>query len=196
MSNSDNKNYYDLGRDAKTIGYTTLRVTDKSAVCFPNESQLNPLIPTLTSNSNVTGNSIALNGNQGYKAFDGDDTTFWSSRSSINISTSNPHWICYQFSEPTSINMVKIIGNSTTIPATIQGSNDGSTWTDIFTVNVNDTEIYHVLGFNQYSDEFLYFRVLFTTKNYLWEAMGAGVDGSTISYRFVQIYTIQFYKTM
>lgn len=90
--------------------------------------------------------------------------------------------------------MVKIIGNSTTVPATIQGSNDGKYWTDIFTVDVNNTNIYHVLGFNQYSDEFLYLRVLFTSNNENWGDMTA--VGGTKWYHFVNIYTIQFYKTI
>lgn len=135
-------------------------------------NSLVPLISPQTSNSNITGNSINIASYQGYRAFDENDLTNWVSRSNNNISTSNPHWICYKFSEPTSVNLIKIIGNSTTIPATIQGSNDGSTWTDIKTINVNATTIYHPLepGYN-----FLYFRVLFSIRNNIQYYMQMGV---------------------
>ena len=204
---ADNKNYYELGRDAKAIGYTLIRVTDKSAICILDENQLNPLVPTTntwkktaastykgTDGGIITANSGDIVSGQCYRVFDGDDSTNWCSRSNNNISASNPHWICYKFPYPTSINVVKIIGNSTTVPATIQGSNDGESWTDIFTVDVNNTDIYHVLGFNQYSDEFLYFRVLFTSCNEKWGDVTA--IGGTKFYYFVNIYAIQFYKTI
>lgn len=152
-------------------------------------NSLVPLISPQTSNSNITGNSINISPYQGYKAFDENDLTNWISRSNNNISTSNPHWICYKFSEPTSVNLIKIIGNSTTIPATIQGSNDGSTWTDIKTINVNATTIYHSLepGYN-----FLYFRMLFTTHNVRW--VQSDVVGGPKTFYYVTLYTIQFYN--
>ena len=152
-------------------------------------NSLVPLIPKQTDNSNIIGNSINLAPYKGFQAFDEDDYTMWISRSSNNVSPTNPHWIGYKFSEPTSINLIKIIGNATTIPATIQGSNDGSTWTDIKTINVNATTIYHSLepGYN-----FLYSRMLFTTHNARW-VQGDAVGGPKTFY-FVTLYTIQFYN--
>lgn len=154
-------------------------------------NSLVPLIPKQTNNSNIIGNSINLAPYKGFQAFDEDDYTMWISRDSKNVSTTNPHWIGYKFSEPTSINLIKIIGNATTIPATIQGSNDGSTWTDIETINnVGKTTIYHALESN--SDEFLYFRALFTTYNARWTQSDA--VGGAKTFCFVELYTIQFYN--
>lgn len=155
-------------------------------------NSLVPLIPKQTDNSNIIGNSINVTSYKGFQAFDEDDYTMWISRSSKNVSTTNPHWIGYKFSEPTSINLIKIIGNATTIPATIQGSNDGSTWTDIETINnVGKTTIYHALESN--SDEFLYFRALFTTYNARWVQSDA--VGGPKTFYYVALYTIQFYNT-
>ncbi len=171
------------------------------------DSALNPLVPitnTWTRTATATykgtdGGIVTANADHNgsypcYYAFDGKDTTLWRSLSGYNISESYPHWIQYKLTKATSINMIKIKGTNITVKGKVQGSNDGKTFTDIITIDVNNTNIYYMLPDNKYSDPYLYYRITFTKYNQAWGDMGA--VGGTRWYYFIELSELQFYKTI
>ena len=96
------------------------------------EWALNPLVPTLTSNTAPYGEAFCqsnYSGMQAYKAFDGDDTTQWSS-----ASANYDAWVGYKFPNPVCITRVKLKNSAESTPTdrykglTIEGSYDGAEW--------------------------------------------------------------------
>ena len=105
------------------------------------ESVLNVKVPTMTSNTTPSGvvsaSSESTSGYEGYKAFDGNDSTYWIGG---NSTTGNYQWLKYDFGRNVTIysNYIKVRTND--IKAKIQGSNDNSNWTDINSLKTYSAE--------------------------------------------------------
>lgn len=103
------------------------------------ENVLDEKIPTMTSNttpSGVASASSTYSGYDPYKAFDGNNATAWATSASARPGD----WIRYQFADDGIVaNRVYVnlssYGTSTIVK--LQGSNDGSNWTDLTDINVN-----------------------------------------------------------
>lgn len=92
------------------------------------------LVPTMTSNTTPSGEAFGfseMSGNEYYKAFDGDDASYWR----ISAGTSSNAYVGYNFGSAKRVGLAKVIGNNGTPQSVkIQGSNDGTTWTDVSSV--------------------------------------------------------------
>ena len=107
------------------------------------DPNLKALIPTMTSNttpSGVASGSGATSGNDYYKAFDGNNTTWYNASSA-----SAGMYIQYKF--PNKVCVKKIYGysqngNNRWGSITIKGSNDGSNWTDIYTFDATNKDTF------------------------------------------------------
>ena len=107
--------------------------TWRNAICNSTymESVLNVKVPTMTSNTTPSGNVIASyeqSGNYAYKAFDGNDNTFWNTYGSGDPTANQ--WIGYSFTRAVGVRMAIIVGRlgetyNTIKDYKIQGSNDG-----------------------------------------------------------------------
>ena len=96
-----------------------------------------PLIPTMTSDTTPSGECSASSANTNsnhitYHAFDNNDSTFWSSAES-----SIPAWIKYKFPNKVCVRKAKIKpfkdnGGTHCKDFVIQGSNNDSNWTDLY----------------------------------------------------------------
>lgn len=93
-------------------------------------------VPVMTGNSAPYGEasaSAAVGGYNAWKVFDGNNSTFWTPSNSEQVSTS---WIRYKFTNPVIVKRVQYVNRSDRTPTLfnfkIQGSNDGTAWTDIF----------------------------------------------------------------
>ena len=150
------------------------------------------LVPTMTSDTTPSGEAFA-SGNQGtsylpYKAFDGDDTTRWSV-TGANVSGA---YIGYKFTTPKKVNKIYTFVDSSMTRLSscefkVQGSNDGSTWTDIDTITwVAQTgeQSFSI----QNDNEYLYYRLYCNSSN----GMMADSQGTT---HYVLFYTLQFYTS-
>ena len=99
------------------------------------------LVPTMTSNTTPSGeaSASAYNTNrEAYHAFDGNSSNYWGSTTSSN------QWVQYDFGTAkivTSVSIKALYATQIRLKNfKIQGSNDGSTFTDIYTgVYPNDT---------------------------------------------------------
>lgn len=110
------------------------------------ESVLTTKIPTMTSNTTPSGECISggynASGQENYKAFDNNASTFFASSQS---STGAGAYIGYNFDEAISVKRVDFnlwisySGSSCTQVLELQGSNDGATWTDISEVTITYT---------------------------------------------------------
>ena len=102
-----------------------------------------PLIPTMTSNtapSGVASGSGTAGGNDYYKAFDDNNTTWYNASSA-----SAGMYIQYKF--PNKVCVKKIYGYSQNGSTrwgsiTIKGSNNGSNWTDIYTFDATNKDTF------------------------------------------------------
>jgi hypothetical protein len=99
------------------------------------ESVLDVKVPTMTSNttpSGVCSASSERDGYNAYKAFDGNNDTEWEAFDGPTNS-----WIKYDFSTPITVKSVELIqniGHADFIASfKIQGSNDNSSWIDLYT---------------------------------------------------------------
>lgn len=100
-----------------------------------------PLVPTMTSNTTPSGvasaDSIDGTGYEAYRAFDnaGSTTDAWISGSAASSYT-YPHWIQYQFPTAQVVGGLHFKNYSTGSNGVktfkVQGSNDGTTWTDLY----------------------------------------------------------------
>lgn len=148
------------------------------------------LVPTMTSDTTPSGEAFA-SGNQGtsylpYKAFDGDDTTRWSV-TGANVSGA---YIGYKFTTPVKVNriytFVPAMNYTTNCEFKVQGSNDGSTWTDIDTITWLAQSREQSFSI-QNDNEYLYYRLYCNSSN----GMAADSQGTN---HYVLFYTLQFYS--
>lgn len=111
--------------------------TWRSAICNSTyvESVLNVKVPTMTSNTTPEGTVFADNAdpsNPAWYAFDGNDTTQWT-----NNGSGLPSAIGYQFTSAQIIQAILIRPSGSTKSRvkdfTLQASNDGINWADLYT---------------------------------------------------------------
>lgn len=99
-------------------------------------------VPVMTSNTAPYGECIAdseYSGQNAWKAFDNDDTSYWASSNSAN------GWCGYHFIDPVIVKRVMfypmgVTGTLRVKNYKIQGSNDGTTWTDLTDTLVADNK--------------------------------------------------------
>ena len=89
------------------------------------DPNLIPLIPTMTSNTSPSGvasaSSIYGTNYEAFRAFDGNDSTFWSGEQNLT----SGQWLQYQFANAVIAKKITI-NNYNASSFTLQGSNDGS----------------------------------------------------------------------
>ena len=116
-------------------------------------------VPTMTSNTTPSGEAFASStyssSYPAYYAFDGNNTTFWSSQSS------GDQYVGYKFTSAVNINklyMYPNLNSGTDYEFKLQGSNDNSTWTDLKTFEIDGlTPTYIDVNSN---NSYMYYRVL------------------------------------
>lgn len=94
-------------------------------------------VPTMTSNTAPIGVASANAEPSGaaFRAFDGNDVTFWNSQTQVDgdMNPNGPQWIQYQFSTPTIVTdyliLVLTLGSQFPTDWNVSGSNDGVAWT-------------------------------------------------------------------
>ena len=122
-----------------------------------------PLIPTMTSDTAPSGVASASSVNTvsnhiAYHAFDNDDSTLWSS-----AQNHIPAWIKYKFPSKVCVRKAKIKpfkdnGGTHCKDFVIQGSNDDSNWTDLYSgTNPNGSTADIVVNFAN-SNKYQYYR--------------------------------------
>lgn len=132
-------------------------------------------VPIMTSDSAPYGTCFAsplMSGRTAMQAFDGNDSTFSATTNQIN------GYIGYKFTNPICVKKV-FLNTSTYANAdtfAVQGSNDGSTYTDLTTFVANELKKSIEVDNDNY---YLYYRLLQKTKN-----------GSTEGSAYI---TLQFY---
>lgn len=148
------------------------------------ERYLKDHVPVMTSNTapygTASGSSI-VSGSDYFKAFDGDDTSYWYANA-----TENPKYLQYRFTNPTNITRVKFVFNQlTTMPksGTLKGSNDGTNFTTIGTFDFTSEQVGTsiIRDFTNSGNYYLYYRAEF------------GADRMSGSARDIQVKTLQFY---
>ena len=141
-------------------------------------------VPVMTANTAPYGEASASASPSAtyypYKAFDGDDSTFWTSG---NTSGSTAQHITYAFTNPICPKRcaVKFTSQVTSTTVTISGSNDGTTWTDIETSKVLTGGGFH--SFDLTCDDYylqLKFTITFQTRVSQNDTVG-------------QMYSLQYY---
>ena len=165
------------------------------------ESVLNVKVPTMTSNTTPSGvvsvDSVHENraDMQGYKVFDGDDSSFWISGDG-NSGNDSIHWIQYFFDNPILIKKIHLflaysnptIGYCNISEVQIQGSNDGENFITIKTINQSvplDQTVFDYVEDSTNSIKYKYCRIRMKGWNYNY---------SPASTRYaVSIKTMQFY---
>ena len=139
------------------------------------------LVPIMTSNTTPSGvvsaSSESESGYGAYKAFDGNDATYWIGGAS---STGNYQWIKYDFGQAVTVERVCIKVRSNIIKAKIQGSNDDSTWVDLTTLNTYTTET-KITDYITNPASYRYYRVY-------------GYVDTSESGKAFALYTVQFYR--
>jgi hypothetical protein len=140
------------------------------------------LVPIMTSNTTPSGVVSAKTAiNPAYKAFDGDDTTYWNSNTLGSVSEGS--WIQYAFDNPVVVNKVgfKPYSVGAWKKYYIAASNDGVTWTQVTeeqTVTSADMQYLAISG----STPYLY-----------WRAVNTLIEGSLGS-TTPTLYTLQLYN--
>ena len=127
--------------------------TWRTAICNSTyfESVLNVKVPTMTSATNPSGvvtQSSNYSGYDGYKAFNSDADGWLPNGGSFGS-----EWVAYQFTASMKLYKIKMYqlaadGTSFTVTYKVQGSNNGSTWSDIkdsIVVNTN-TDTYTLVN--------------------------------------------------
>lgn len=105
--------------------------------------ELKVSVPTMTGNTSPWGEAIALSidsTNDKWKAFDGNDSTFWGVNDS-DLGTSG-QWIGYKFGSPVSVRKIKnkTVNDNLTLSFKVQYSDDGVMWSDTGTVVENQVQ--------------------------------------------------------
>lgn len=150
-------------------------VSVKDIVDILNEGVLNTIVPFYTSASNPTGYTLS------YSSQGGSTTPAWaifnatitpvtsSSTSNVRWTTNQtlPQWVQIQLPEAKKINSFYIAsyvqsGTNTCKNYKIQGSNDGTTFTDIYTGTLENQAIGKYVALPQESDAYLYYRIVVT----------------------------------
>lgn len=134
-------------------------------------------VPVMTTNTAPYGTASASNASSGYEAykvFDGSDSTYW-----VSGQTTTPRWIQYKFTNPVCVKKFKVHFNSnpTSTAYVVQGSNDGSTFTDI-SDSITDTAGIHEHNIDN-ENYYLYYRI--------------NITAQTTSGTIGQINVLQFY---
>lgn len=123
-------------------------------------------VPTMTSNTTPSGECSAntyYQTNYPWLAFDGNNNTMWENTANTN------GYICYKFTSVVKVVKANIIADYSTGARVknfiIQASNDGSTWTDLYTGQYPNTSGYNLeVDFNN-TNNYLYYR-LFVNDTY------------------------------
>ena len=193
----DNTEYYLYYRLYKITGSSTYNTMYTNGVQFYGSSPktvYKELIPIMTSNTTPSGeviySSIHSSPYDAYKAFDGDDTTTrWNGSNSAN-----QEYIGYHFTKPVCVKKVHlriyVAGNPKTQmfkTGKIQGSNDGTDWTDLKSIEYENhtsvsTDYWDVDEELTNTDSYEYYRILCTDSYYKYS-----------NYNCYSFYTIQFY---
>lgn len=171
--------------------------TWRTAICNSTyfESVLNVKVPTMT--SNITPSGVCSQGSRSWenypawKSFDNDNTTF---SVPLNDSTSDGEvWVQYQFTSPVCVNKVNFMAfydtayanQRQTVTFKVQGSNNGSTWSDLYTANnyqyPNSTDMQTVDFEN--STKYQYYRIWYSNS----------IIKTTGGVYFTYYRTLQFY---
>ena len=136
------------------------------------------LVPTMTGNTTPSGecfaNQPASSGYDYFKAFDGDSTTFYFSTQLPQVGTE----IGYMFASPVKVNRLYYQDNIAASQIKLQGSNDGTTYSDIAT-EINVTNTIADVNFEN-NNTYKYYKVVITQK-------GSGSNNTAV-------YTLQFYS--
>lgn len=145
--------------DALPVGSSLLATTP----IYLYHEQLGDLTPNMTTNSAPSGTvSASYGGSTAWQAFDGSSLTYWDASG-----TSFPVTLSYQFPAAKKVYTVKVTTqNTTNLTVTIQGSNNGSSWTSLtaaegraFTAGQPETFKLLVVG------SYTYYRLYFNTGN-------------------------------
>ena len=119
-------------------------------------------VPVMTANTapyGVTSASNVSSGYEAYKAFNEDYSTYW-----VSGQTTVPRWIQYQFTSPVCVRKFKVHFNTNPTSTTyvVQGSNDGSTFTDI-SDSITDTSRFNEHNIDN-ENYYLYYRINITAQ--------------------------------
>lgn len=100
-------------------------------------------------------------GREAAKAFDDDTNTRWQANSTV------PQWLKYQFAQAQPVSKVRInpylySGSASIRAFTVQGSNDDSAWTTLYTGEHPDSSGWHDFAFSN-STAYLYVKIDITT---------------------------------
>lgn len=139
------------------------------------------LVPVMTSNTTPSGECIKsgaeASGTEAFRAFDGNDSTYWASNASTN------QYVGYKFTSAKNVKGARIIANFETEARIknfkIQGSNDNSTWTDLYTGVYPNTQGYEFIAEFDNDSEYLYYRI------YVIDCYSAS--------HYIRVSTLQFY---
>lgn len=119
-------------------------------------SVLDVKVPTMTSNTTPSGTAFAssensANGYDAWKAFDGSDSTWWGTTNSSSTFTNI--YVGYTFTEATVIASYYVKFNTSVTACTykLQGSNDGTNWTDIGSTNTTLDDYTYVTNDTAYT---------------------------------------------
>lgn len=138
-------------------------------------------VPIMTANNAPYGEasaSYAQSGCEAYKAFNNDDTDYWNTWGASEPTVNQ--YIRYRFTNPTCVKSVSIYprydDGARVKNFKVQASNDGSTWTDLYSGQCPNEKIITRFNFDN-SNYYLYYQVLVLDS---W-------------YGNIAIYTLQFY---
>lgn len=168
VENSDG--WVDLSENTTAYSYFAVFNTEASEMSFYTLQfylwQPKGNVPVMTGNTAPYGEVIfsetAVSGGAGYYAFDDNPSTTWAPNNTSSINTK----IGYKFTNPTCVKRVRIesthrsdsIANRVHT-AIIEGSNDGTNWTEIQTLNDVENAVYHDITNSNY---YLYYYVHIT----------------------------------
>lgn len=167
-----------LGQSTYASYKAVINTTWKNAIIASNYvnyfDMSSTTVPTMTSNTAPTGVAFAsyeYSGTAAWKAF--DKTSAWLSWGN----TSFPHTVGYKFVDPVLCYKVELTAYNVVEDPTafvVQGSNDGSTWTDCSsTINPTWVKAGEVKAFSvAATQKYLYYRLYITAgSNSGWSAM-------------------------
>lgn len=124
--------------------------------------------PVLTANGTMGGDAPACAASStessyyAWKAFDGNDSTYWGSSSAAL-----PDWLCFYNPQALSVTSVDLVFTAEIYSAgTIQGSNDNESWDDIGSFSDNASQTLNVPCMT--SNSYKYIRVYFTAVAEPW----------------------------
>ncbi len=151
--------------------------TWRNAICNSTyfESVLNVKVPTMTSNTTPSGVASASSyysaGYEPYRAFNGNDNSYgWASSTG-----GSSEWLQYQFASagmiPRKIRFFHYGIQTAQINLVwkVQGSNNGSTWTDIQTgLNVISSNVAYTYNLTNGNTKYKYYRFIPTSGDQSW----------------------------